>query len=60
MSLCRRGSPRSRRSIPSCRRRRIDDGLLIDDVELPRKLVFRAERDEDGPRIGVELLAHRH
>ena len=37
---------------------RVDDGLLVDDVDLALEVVFRADRNEDRPGIGAELLAH--
>ncbi len=36
----------------------IEDGLLVDNVDLALELVFGAEGDEDGPGVGAELVAH--
>ncbi len=37
---------------------RIDDRLLVDDVDLALEMIFLAERNQNRPGVGAELLAH--
>ena len=37
---------------------RINDGFLIEHIDLAPEVIFLAQRDQDRPRIGAKLLAH--
>jgi len=37
----------------------VNDRLAIDDIELPKEMILRSQRNEHRPRVRMELLAHR-